>query len=291
MLNANYFASNQYRDYIIYKELAKNESNPEFKKILESLVQQEYEDYLFWQKLSEKKGFAVSRLQITIFKLIRAIFGLTFTAKFLEGREKEMIQKYTTFLNAVDQPLQEEIKKIIAHEKEHEQKFISQIKEDRIDFMGNIVLGLNDGLIELSGALVGFSFAFANPLFVAVSGIIVGLSATLSMAASAYMQAQHEPGKNAPKAAFYTGLAYLLVVTLLVTPFFISSHVFTALQIMGATIFLIILFLAFYSAVLLETSFLRRALEISIFSIGVAVITFLIGLAIKTLVPSLETTF
>lgn len=291
MLNANYFASNQYRDYIIYKELAKNESNPEFKKILESLVQQEYEDYLFWQKLSEKKGFAVSRLQITIFKLIRAIFGLTFTAKFLEGREKEMIQKYTTFLNAVDQPLQEEIKKIIAHEKEHEQKFISQIKEDRIDFMGNIVLGLNDGLIELSGALVGFSFAFANPLFVAVSGIIVGLSATLSMAASAYMQAQHEPGKNAPKAAFYTGLAYLIVVTLLVTPFFVSPHVFAALQIMGTTIFLVILFLAFYSSVLLETSFLRRAVEISVFSIGVAVITFLIGLAIKTLVPSLETTF
>ena len=51
------FALNEYRDYITYRELAKTETVPEFKKILEALVEHEIEDYRFWLPYCSKAEF------------------------------------------------------------------------------------------------------------------------------------------------------------------------------------------------------------------------------------------
>lgn len=287
MSNANYFAKQQYRDYLIYQALERSEPVPEFKKILASLIQQEYEDYTFWVQFSTQKNFSVSRFAILGFKFLRKICGLTFTAKFLEGRESAMVQRYCAYLKTVDPNLKPTLEKIIAHEQEHERKFIAQIKEERLQFLGNIVLGLNDGLIELSGALTGFSFAFTQPLWVAFSGVIVGFAAALSMAASAYMQARHEVGKPPVRAALYTGVAYLAVVLLLVAPFFIFSRLTFALPAMFSLIFLIIIGLSFYSAVLRERSFVRQVVEMTMFSVGVASVAFVLGILARRWVPEL----
>ena len=50
-----------------------------------------------------------------------------------------------------------------------------------------MVLGLNDALVELTGTLAGLTFALANARLVALAGIITGIAATLSMAASNYL--------------------------------------------------------------------------------------------------------
>lgn len=289
MRNVDYFAFNQYRDYIIYKELAKIESDLEFKSVLESLIEQEYRDYSFWLQFSQKKRFSISAIDILRFKLIRKVLGLTFAVKFLEGRERNMINAYSDFLNTVgDEKIKNGIIQIIEREREHEKKFIGQIKEERVEFLGNVVLGLNDGLIELSGALIGFSFAFFHPLFVALSGLIVGFSASLSMASSAYMQARHEEGKEPLKAALYTGLAYLVVVVALVAPFFIFSQIVFALISMAAFIVFIIVSLSFYSSVLLERPFFKQVIEMSTLSVGVAIATFAIGLIVRQFMPALS---
>ena len=189
------FAYNEYRDYITYRELAKIEPIPEFKKILEELIQHELSDYNFWLQFSSKKKFSASPVEIFFLKLMRKILGLAFTAKFLEGGEKKAIQNYTDFLKTADEKVHAKIKEIIEHERYHERELINQVREEQVEFTGSIILGINDGLIELTGVLVGFSFALMNPMWVASAGFITGIAATLSMASSAYMQARHEEGK------------------------------------------------------------------------------------------------
>lgn len=280
-MTADVFARNEYRDYIVYKTLAAKESVPEFRQILEGLTKQEFDDYQFWLKFSKQKSFSVSPLIVGKFILMRKILGLTFTAKYLESAERQTINAYNEFLKTVEPELASQIKKIVEHEEEHEDKFIGQIKEERVQFMGSIVLGLNDGLIELTGALVGFSFALSNPKIVAVSGLITGLAASLSMASSSFMQARYEVGKNPKKAAFYTGLTYILVVIILTLPFLLLSEIIPALIFLGILVFLIIGGASYYTSILFEKYFLRQISEMAALSIGVAIIAFVIGLIFR----------
>src|SRR5437016_1858109 len=95
--------------------------------------------------------------------------------------------------------------------------------------MASVALGVNDGVIELTGALTGFTFALKEHHLVALSGLITGIAAALSMAASAFMQARHEEEKDAVSAAVITGISYLIVVLLLVAPYFIFAEALSAL--------------------------------------------------------------
>ncbi|TAN58547.1 rubrerythrin family protein [Patescibacteria group bacterium] len=280
-MTADIFARNEYRDYIVYKTLAEKERVPEFKKILEDLTKQEWTDYQFWLKISRQKSFSVSPFTVWKFILMRKVLGLTFIAKFLETAERKTIDAYNELLKTMEPELAAQIKKIIEHEEEHEDKFISQIKEEKVQFIGSIVLGLNDGLIELTGALVGFSFALNNPKIVAMSGLITGIAASFSMAASSFMQARYEVGKNPKKAAFYTGLTYILVVLILTAPFLIFSSIFTALILLAVSIFLIIGAASYYTSVLFNRKLLRQISEMAVLSIGVAILTFIIGLIFR----------
>ena len=72
-------------------------------------------------------------------------------------------------------------------EKEHERKLIDLIDEERLRYVGSMVLGLNDALVELTGALAGFTLAFRNTRLIAMASFITGIAASLSMAASEYL--------------------------------------------------------------------------------------------------------
>lgn len=284
-MTPDFFAYNQYRDHVMYKALAETESSPEFKEILEKLVEQEYDDYIFWRQFATQKTFHVRSHEIRLFKLIRKIFGLTFTAKLLEGHEKEMQGHYGDYLNTLtDESLKEKMKEMIVQEKEHERYLLSQVKEDKVHFMSNIVLGLNDGLIELTGALVGFSLALQKTPLIALSGIITGISASLSMAASAYMQAHYEEGRDAKKAGFYTGGSYLIVMGILVAPFLLLQSIVPALCIMLVLTLAIILVISWYTTVLFERPFRRQFTQMFLFSLGIAAVAFGIGLLSRVIV-------
>jgi len=278
-MTPDFFAYNQYRDHVMYKALAETEPVPEFKEILEKLVEQEYDDYVFWSQFARQKTFYIRPLEIKLFKLIRKIFGLTFTAKLLEGHEKQMQGHYGDYLNTLtDDALKGKMEEMIIQEKEHERYLLSQVKEDKVRFISNIVLGINDGLIELTGALVGFSLALQHTPLVALSGIITGVSAALSMAASAYMQAQYEEGRDARKAAFYTGISYIVVVCILVAPFLLAQSVTSALLCMSGLTLVIILAISWYTTVLFERPFGRQFIQMLLFSVGIAAVAFGIGL-------------
>ncbi len=148
-----------------------------------------------------------------------------------------------------------------------------------------VVLGVNDGLIELTGALVGLSFALQNHSIVALSGLITGISASLSMAASSYMHARQEIDTDPKIVSIFTGISYLVVVFILVTPYFLLNHVFSALAWMLGLAFLIIVFISWRTAKWRKHSFWKEFGITLALSLGVAFVTFIIGLTVKRFVP------
>lgn len=67
----------------------------------------------------------------------------------------------------------------------------------RLSYMSSVVLGLNDALVEFTGALAGFTLALNEPRLVALTGSITGVAAALSMAASEYLSTKSDAtGRN-----------------------------------------------------------------------------------------------
>lgn len=286
-LSPERFLRHEYLDLVTYRELAKIETAPKFKEILEALTAHEAEDYAFWRELSSVKEIRINPLQLWLLKLMRKALGLTFTAKFLERHERDAVGRYAALAEQAPPELRPRLQEILSRETRHEQELIGQIREERVRFLGSIVLGVNDGLIEMTGALVGFAFALRQPMQAGLFGTVTGVAASFSMAASAYMQARHEEGRDPKRAAAYTGCSYLAIVALLVSPFFLLPNISTALGVMGAVILLLIAGFSGYSAVLFDRDFRRQFTEMAAFSVGVAGLAFLLGSWVRSLIETL----
>ena len=170
-------------------------------------------------------------------------------------------------------------------EEEHEKALIEMLDEERLKYVGSMVLGLNDALVELTGSLAGFTFAMQNTKLIALSGLIIGISATFSMASSEFLSARSEGRKDAFKSCLYTGIAYLITVVLLITPYLLlnNSQYLIALGAMIGVVLLIILVFTYYTSVAQDKPFKSRFLEMAIISVTVAVISFFVGVAAKAL--------
>ena len=269
------YTLNEFRDYTIYRELARVETVPEFKGILERLVEQEWNDYQYWLQYSTRKEFSMSAWELFWLKLVRKVLGLTFMAKFIELNERRAIRDYTALMASSSGEMRERIARIIEHEKQHEKHMIDQIREEKVKFMGSVVLGLNDALIELTGALLGFSFMLGSR-WVAVVGAVTGVSAGMSMASSAYLQARHETDRDPRKAALYTGVSYCIVAFLMIVPYLFLSG-FAAIAGMFGVVLLIIAAISYYTSVLFERDFKSQFAEMALCSLGVGAVASLIG--------------
>ncbi|MGH2735115.1 MAG: VIT1/CCC1 transporter family protein [Actinomycetota bacterium] len=147
-------------------------------------------------------------------------------------------------------------------------------------------MGLNDALIELTGGLTGLVSSISDPIVIGFSGLVVGLAASMSMAASNFlsvgMSTPSERGEQkATKSALYTGVAYLVVVLALVVPFFVAERQI-ALAAMWAIAVAIIAGFSYYSSVLLEGSFMKSFLQMLALGLGIAVVTFVFGRIISS---------
>lgn len=280
-MNINFLAYNQYRGYIIYSELAQIETSPHFKKILKNLARHELGHFNFWKQFATTEKFTVSPFERWMYRSARKTLGLVFIARFLERHEQRLIGHYQHFIRETHNlKLKKQAGQIIHQEQKNEQILISQIKEEKVEFISSIVLGLSDGLIEITGALVGFALAFGQNSVVALTGSITGLAAALSMSSSAYMQASYEQ-KDARKAAVYTGITYLTVVVLLLLPFLITSTISAALIALGIIIIFIIGGTSYYTAILFQRPLQRQFLQMLTFTAGVAAVTFMIGILLQ----------
>ena len=263
----------------VYAYMARHEKDPHNRDILLHMSQDEKSHAEYWRSFSQK-DIKPNRLRILWLKLLTRVLGYTFVLKLVAAEEKAAIDGYEQLKQAI--PETENIQRM---EKRHEDELIAMLDEERLKYVGAMVLGLNDALVELTGTIAGLSFALQDTRVVALSGIITGVSATLSMAASNYLAERADGNENALKSSLYTGIAYLITVALLVLPYLLLPSALwpLALALMIVIVVLVILGFNYYISVAKGLPFRRRFVEMVSISLGVAVIAFLIGLAAKAL--------
>ena len=268
------------KGYYLYMSVSKRVRDPENAKLMRRIADEEKRHYeIFTGYTGEEingNSFSI-KAAVFINTIIALLFGLTFTLKIFEKIEAAT----TDYLKAAEEI--PEINKIIEDEENHEQKLIALIDEEKLSYIGSVVLGLNDALVELTGALAGFTLSVRSSRTIALLGLITGISAAFSMAASEYLSSKAEKKENFKpgRASLYTGIAYIFTVVLLVLPFLFLSNYLAALLITIGIAMAVIAVFNFYISVAMDEGFFSRFLEMAIISIGVAAVSFLIGFLVK----------
>ena len=270
------YQKNEITEYHIYKRLAKVVKGSENKKILERISEDEMRHYKQWRTCTNT-DIKPNMYKVWWYYFISVIFGFTFGIKLMEGGEEAAQIEYKEVCEALP-----EFNDIVREEHEHENALISLLDEERLKYIGSIVLGLNDALVELTGALAGFTFAFQNSRLVALTGLITGIAAALSMGASEYISTKtEETFKNPLRASVYTTAAYIIAVIILVLPYLLFSNSYLCLAVTLIAAVLIIAFFNYYISVAKDVGFKTRFFEMSGLSLGVAGISFLVGYLLR----------
>nr|MBC7245061.1 VIT1/CCC1 transporter family protein [Chloroflexota bacterium] len=263
-------------EHHIYARLAREAPSPENRRILEKIAADELRHYQQWRAYTQQ-DVKPNRRNILWYYWISRIFGLTFGIKLMEQGEESAQANYERLYGII--PEAEDI----AHEEdEHEQALIQLLDEERLRYVGSIVLGLNDALVELTGALAGLTLALRDTKLVALTGSVTGIAAAMSMAASEYLSTKSEEGeKNPLRASFYTGTAYIATVLILILPYLILQNPYLCLACALLTAVAIIAFFNYYISVAKDVPFRRRFLEMTALSLAVTLLSFLIGFVIR----------
>ena len=269
------FQKDEITGYILYSKLARKTKNEENRNLLFRISKEEKAHYEYY-KLYTGHDVGPKRFLIFIINILASFLGLTFGIKLMENSEIDAQHAYSE-LEDIDG-----IKEIIDDEERHEEQLIGMIQEERLQYMGSVVLGLNDALVELTGALAGLTLALQNPSLIALTGLITGIAAAFSMAASEYLSTKsEETNRDAIKASVYTGIAYMFTVAVLILPFLLLQQIFLALGLTLTAAVLIIASFNFYYAVVKDEKFSRRFSEMALLSMGVALLSFGVGYLLR----------
>jgi VIT1/CCC1 family predicted Fe2+/Mn2+ transporter len=270
---------NEITEHHIYLRIAQVTPDPHNREVLTRIAAEELKHYAIWKQYTAKEiGPAI--LRVWFYYLIARLLGMTFAIKLMEGVEQGAQAGDEALLLAIP-----ELPAMLANEANHERELIALIDEERLKYVGSVVLGLNDALVEFTGTLAGLTFAIQNSQIIAVAGLITGVAASLSMAASEYLSQRSEgtTSTDPKKSAVYTGMTYIVTVALLILPFLILQSPYIALvfTLIGAV--LVIFVFTFYISVAKDLPFWKRFAEMAAISLGIAAISFVIGLLIRVL--------
>lgn len=263
----------------VYYRVAEFEKDEKNRDILLQIAKEEERQAEIWKSYTEQE-VQPYKWKVPLYVLIIRCFGLTFGIKLLERDAHKGIQAYGAMRS--DFP---EAEDMYQREKEYEDKLLEILKDKPLSYLGSIILGLNDALVELTGVLAGLTLGLQNSSLIAAIGLITGISAAFSMAGSEYLSTKTENNGNVKPAtaAFYTGIAYIITVIALIAPYLIVENVFIALLITICTAVAIICGFNYYVSVAKGTPFKKRFLEMVLISLGVAAISFFIGLIVNKL--------
>ena len=270
------FQQTEITEHHIYKRLAKKVNSPENAKIIEQIAEDELRHYNGWKKYTNQ-DIEPRWFYVWFYYLISVVFGFTFGIKLMEQGEENAQENYAGLSNTIPEALK------FQHEEDvHEEQLINMLDEERLRYAGSIVLGLNDALVELTGALAGLTLALQDVKLIALSGLITGIAASMSMAASEYLSTRSEETSKQPvRAAIYTGIAYIITVALLVLPYLLFENYILDLIITLTIAVVIIAVFNYYISVAKGESFRARFAEMAGLSLGVALFSFVIGYFIR----------
>jgi VIT1/CCC1 family predicted Fe2+/Mn2+ transporter len=270
------YQGNEITEHHIYKKLAQAVDSPENSRILHEIAEDELRHYHDWREYTQQ-DVEPDWWRVRKYYLISRIFGFTFGIKLLEHGEEGAQEEYQSIQHEV-----EEASSIAQDENDHEEALIEMLDEELLRYTGSIVLGLNDALVELTGALAGLTLALQNTDLIALSGSITGIAAALSMGASEYLSTRTEESTKHPvRASLYTGGAYLITVILLILPYLLLDNYFVCLACALFAAVAIIGVFNYYVSVAKDEPFRERFLEMAGLSFGVALFSFFIGFLIR----------
>jgi vacuolar iron transporter family protein len=171
----------------------------DLRRVLEALIPVETRHVAFWQKffgLEHVTRLDIGRrLRLAVISTVCRIFGASAIHIVLEAIEVHGVKKYLDVWKRYgDGPLGAAVREVLEDEFKHEDTVVSGDAERRInpEKVRNVFLGLNDGLVEILGAVSGFFAAFNSSVAVITAGFTVGVAGALSMAAGAYIGAGSE---------------------------------------------------------------------------------------------------
>lgn len=265
----------------VYRRLARSQKDLANREILERIASEEDRHQSVIQEITGQKVRA-NQMFVLWQILLARFFGLTFTVKMMENSEKRMASEYREL----------GLEELAEEEEAHEAELIGLLEEEGLRYLGSVILGLSDALIELTGALAGLTFAFQSLDIVALAGLVTGIAASFSMAASEYLAKKEEAdGRSPAKAAAFTGIAYIATVFLLVMPYLLLTSddplrlgLEPHLQALACTLAVglgIVAAFNGYVAVAQDQSFGKRFVEMTGILIVVSAISFGIGIALR----------
>ncbi len=273
-------------EHFVYKKLAEGIKDEHNKKVLVHISEDELKHYNIWKEHT-KQDVKLSSFTFWKYYLISKIFGLTFGLKLMEKGEEAAQDNY----KKISKHIKGDAEKIERDEQRHEKEILKMLDEERLRYVGSIILGLNDALVELTGALAGLTLALQNSQLIAMAGLITGIAASLSMGASEYLSTKSEAGKNGLdkdgkhpiKASVYTGITYILTVMFLIFPYLIINRLYVSLVWMMANAIIVIFLFTYYISVAKDIDFKKEFWGMALVSLGVAVVSFGIGYLVRIL--------
>lgn len=264
-------------EHHVYRRLAATLPEGDNRRVLENIACDEYRHAQLWAKYTGQE-VSPRNFIVLFYYWMGRLLGLTFSIKLMERSEQGAEAAYKQLA-----PVIPEAGQIAREEQDHEKTLIGMLDEERLQYTGSMVLGLNDALVELTGALAGLTLALQNTRLIAMTGLITGIAAAMSMASSEYLSTRSEEGHNKSplKASVYTGIAYLTTVALLITPYLVLANYYLCLACTLTVAVLIIAGFNYYICVARDLPFRHRFLEMAGLSFGVAAFSFLVGFVVR----------
>lgn len=271
------FQRDEMTSSLIYSRFANRMKDVKNRKILLEIAKDENKHAKVWQKYTCQE-VEPYRLKVLWYLFLAYVLGYTFVVKLLENEEYRGVRNLESVKKEIP-----EVTYIIEQEEKHEKLLMDMLDEERLNYVGAMVLGLNDALVELTGTIAGLTFVLVHTKLIGMAGIITGIAATLSMAASNYLAERANKNPHALKASIYTGIAYIITVILLVLPYLIfpDNMYLPALLSMILVVVCVIFCFNYYISIVRSEAFWPRFLEMATISLSVALISFLIGLLAK----------
>ena len=276
------------------------------RSILDQLIPIETRHHAFWQeffKLDLPRLDWGRRLKLWLMVGVARLFGAPAIHLILEAIEVFGVRKYLTVWRRYEHgPLGSAVREVLEDEFKHEDAVVMAEGERQISpqRVRDIFLGLNDGLVEILGAVSGFFGAFANATTVLVAGVMVGVAGALSMGAGAYLAGSSEaevrgtdarrrrflgepepptdPSDTPIRSGMRVGLSYVVGAVVPVLPVaFGARTLLPSLIVAGGVIVFVSTVLAFLSGMVVRR---RIALNLGIIAAAV-LISYVIGLIAK----------
>jgi VIT1/CCC1 family predicted Fe2+/Mn2+ transporter len=184
-------------DLSLYKAL-RQVTQPDVHPTLDELITVETTHLAFWKHffgLTIEELNLGRRVKLSLIMFVCKLFGSTAVHLVLEAIEVHGVRKYLALWREYQgQPLGEALRGILMDEFKHEDVLVTALTDRKINAekIRNIFLGLNDGLVEILGAVSGFFGAFGEATMVLIAASTTAVAGALSMAAGAFLALNSE---------------------------------------------------------------------------------------------------